>query len=250
MYTLTPRFITVIKKQPKQSIDLPSDQKKTILPGFPPYYSPYIKSREGNHWEVSIEGETWFLYSPHWLLEAKKIVINAQQLQAIYKFTPPKQINSALATLNDGMERFEINLSKARVAAFLAQLGHESGGLRFTTELASGDAYEGRKDLGNTQSGDGPRYKGRGWIQLTGRHNYRQAGKAIGVDLESFPTLAASDNYMGLIAGWFWSSRNLNLWADRGDFLTITRRINGGLNGLSDRIQYWDRAKKVLGVEE
>lgn len=246
MFTLLAKFPTVIKKRPEQSQSLPPEEKRTVLPGQP-YYSPYLKSRQGGHWEVSLNSETWFVYSPHWSVDANKIEINAQQLQAIYRFTPPDKIHGAITTLNEGMDRFQINLSKARVAAFLAQIGHESGGLRFNLELASGIAYEGRKDLGNTQPGDGPKYKGRGWIQLTGRHNYRQAGKAIGVDLEAFPTLAASEGYMGLIAGWFWHSRNLNMWADKGDFLTITKLINGGVNGLSDRLSYWERAKKVLG---
>jgi putative chitinase len=246
MFTFTPKVPTVMKKSPVDSSLLPSEQKQTVLPGRD-YHSPIIKSKVEKHWEVIFDGITWFIYVPHWSISSNRIIINEQQLQAIYKFTDAKLIKSAIPTLNEGMELFQINLSKARVAAFLAQIGHESGGLRFTIELASGEAYEGRKDLGNVNQGDGSRYRGRGWIQLTGRHNYRQAGKAIKVDLELFPTLAQSNNYMGLIAAWFWHSRNLNFWADRGDFLTITKLINGGVNGLSDRLNYWERAKTVLG---
>ena len=246
MFTFTPKVPTVMKRKLEQSSFLPPDQKQTVLPGRG-YHSPTMKSKVGQHWEVIFDGITWFIYAPHWTIASNRITINEQQLQAIYKFTEPALIRSAIPTLNEGMELFQINLSTARVAAFLAQIGHESGGLRYTLELSSGDAYEGRKDLGNINPGDGPLYRGRGWIQLTGRNNYRQAGKAIKVELELFPNLAQSNNYMGLIAAWFWHSRNLNFWADRGDFLTITKLINGGVNGLSDRLNYWERAKNVLG---
>lgn len=143
----------------------------------------------------------------------------------------------------------------ARLAAFLAQLGHESADLRYFEEIASGDAYDPRTNptlaarLGNTQPGDGRRYKGRGPIQLTGRSNYRAAGAALGVDLEGSPTLAASPEVGFRIAAWYWTSRGLNALADRGDFDGITRKINGGLNGKADRDARHARALAALGVE-
>src|SRR5690606_11129687 len=129
--------------------------------------------------------------------------------------------------------------TKQRQAMFLAQLGHESGGLRYMEEIASGAAYEGRRDLGNTQPGDGTRYKGRGPIQLTGRANYREAGRALGLDLEGNPQQASSPEVGFRVAAWYWNSRGLNQHADAGNFREVTRRINGGYNGLADREAYY-----------
>ncbi len=143
----------------------------------------------------------------------------------------------------EAMREFAIT-TQARGAAFLAQVLHESGRLRFFEEIASGAAYEGRKDLGNTHPGDGRRYKGRGPIQLTGRSNYRVAGQALGLPLEQQPLLAARHDVGWRIAGWFWRSRGLNGHADRGDFRLITRLINGGQNGAADREALWAICKR------
>lgn len=149
--------------------------------------------------------------------------------------------------LNAALREFDID-SPEREAAFLAQLAHESGQLRYWEELATGEAYEGREDLGNTEPGDGVRYKGRGPIQITGRANYRAAGEALGVDFEDQPSLAGLPEYGFRIAAWFWNSRKLNALADVDNFRLITKRINGGYNGYTDRLGYWNRAKGVLGV--
>lgn len=133
-----------------------------------------------------------------------------------------------------------------RMASFLAQLGHESCDLRHFEELATGERYEGRKDLGNTQPGDGKRFKGRGPIQLTGRANYRKAGEAIGVDLEASPERAAEPEIGFKTAVWYWNSRNLNRLADLRDFDGITRAINGGFNGKVDRDLRFAWALKAL----
>jgi putative chitinase len=135
-----------------------------------------------------------------------------------------------------------------RAAAFLAQLAHESRELRAWVEGASGAAYEGRRDLGNVFPGDGPKFKGRGPIQLTGRANYRAAGDALGVNLETQPELAAEREVGFRVAGWYWRTRGLNALADANDFDRITRRINGGLNGKAQRDAYYARALDVLHV--
>ena len=160
--------------------------------------------------------------------------------------------------INDTCDKYEIN-TPVRQLNFLAQVGHESGGLFYTEELASGSAYEGRIGLGNTQPGDGVRFKGRGLIQITGRSNYRSIGDALGVDFIKNPTLLGGKNvkvctpdqlkYAAFSAGWFWNSRNLNSIADKIDirksidsgsnldnFKLITKKINGGYNGLADRL--------------
>jgi predicted chitinase len=154
-----------------------------------------------------------------------------------------------LPFIQQAMQEFEIT-SYLREAAFLAQLAHESGELRYMEELASGSAYEGRKDLGNTQPGDGKRYKGRGPIQLTGRANYKKYGDLLGLDLINNPTVAATKEVGFRIAGQFWKLNGLNGLADQQDFKQITKRINGGYNGLDDRTKYYNRAKQVLNTND
>ncbi len=133
-----------------------------------------------------------------------------------------------------------------RLAHFMAQLVHESGGFRYMEEIASGSAYEGRADLGNVKPGDGVRYKGRGPIQCTGRANYRKYGRLIGIDLENHPEIAAVPS-IGLHVGLeFWRDHKLNSLADADDILTITKRINGGKNGLDDRKMHLARIKGLL----
>jgi putative chitinase len=140
-----------------------------------------------------------------------------------------------------------------RAAAFLAQLGHESYDLRFFEELATGEAYEMSKGLGNVKPGDGRRYKGRGPIQLTGRSNYRAAGLALGLPLEEDPELAATPDVGFRVAVWFWKTRGLNAVADKLSsdltaFDTITRRINGGLNGKDDRDRRYRKCLQVMST--
>lgn len=150
--------------------------------------------------------------------------------------------------LNRAMAADGIDTPK-RMAAFLAQIAHESGELRYVREIASGKAYEGRKDLGNTQPGDGERFRGRGLIQVTGRHWYTKASADLGVDFVANPALMELPVHAARVSTWFWKARNLNVWADKGDFRRLTIRINGGLNGFEDRLQYWERAKRTLRVE-
>ncbi|HEX8699171.1 MAG TPA: peptidoglycan-binding protein [Myxococcaceae bacterium] len=173
--------------------------------------------------------------------------VSVQQLRQIMPHLSTARANEVLPHLNKAMVEAGINTPK-RQAAFLAQLAHESAEFRYFEELASGAAYEGRKDLGNIHPGDGVRYKGRGPIQLTGRANYRAAGKALGIDLEGNPRRAADVDVGFRTAAWFWNSRNLNSYADQGNFREITRRINGGFNGLAAREAYYARAKQVLGA--
>lgn len=150
-----------------------------------------------------------------------------------------------LAPLNAAMAEFGIN-TPLRQAAFLAQVGHESGQLRYVRELASGAAYEGRADLGNVIAGDGVRFKGRGLLQVTGRANYAACGVALRLDLLARPELLEQTMHACRSAGWFWQSRGLNALADAGDQERVTRRVNGGLNGLADRLALYQKARKVL----
>jgi putative chitinase len=151
--------------------------------------------------------------------------------------------------LNTAMQRYQI-VGRKRVAAFIAQLGHESGQLRYVREIwgptPAQAKYEGRADLGNTQPGDGSKYRGRGLIQITGRANYAACGEALGLNLITQPELLELPQYAAMSAAWFWKQNGLNDLADRDQFNTITRRINGGLNGLQDRLEIWSRAQAVL----
>lgn len=173
-------------------------------------------------------------------------MITGAQLQSIMPFAKAR-IPSFVAPLNGAMHEFHIN-SPIRQAAFIAQIAHESGELRYVEEIASGIAYEYRKDLGNTQPGDGMKFKGRGLIQITGRNNYYECGKALGVDLVTQPELLETNDLACRSAAWFWASHGLNDLADKGDFERITKRINGGLNGYQERLAYHARAKTALGV--
>ena len=149
------------------------------------------------------------------------------------------------------MDRFEID-TPLRQAAFLAQVGHESGALRYVREIWDPgscpwqEKYEGRADLGNVQSGDGARFKGRGLIQITGRANYRACGLALGLDLETTPELLELPEWACFSAGWFWRERRLNLFADQRDMHAITKKINGGYNGIAARLALYAAAKKEL----
>ncbi len=136
---------------------------------------------------------------------------------------------------NVHFKNYAILYNELRFAHFIAQLTHESGNFRYMQEIASGTAYEGRKDLGNVMAGDGVKFKGRGPIQLTGRANYQKYGRALGIDFESHPELVAIPSIGLLVACKFWTNNGLNELADRDDLLTITRRINGGTNGLVER---------------
>jgi putative chitinase len=175
--------------------------------------------------------------------------LTAKQLQAVMPHLPDDRAATFLKPLNDAMREFDVNTPK-RQAAFLAQIAHESGELKHMEEIASGEAYEGRKSLGNTEPGDGKRYKGRGPIQLTGRINYRKAGAALQLDLEGKPELAAQPDVGCRVAGWFWKTHGLNELADKSDFLQITKRVNGGTHGLARREEFYKRARGVLGVKD
>lgn len=175
---------------------------------------------------------------------------DALTLQIVMPFSASTVADLYIDPLTQAMSNNQIN-TPLRQAHFLAQLGHESGSLRFAAELSSGQQYEGRKDLGNTQPGDGPRFKGRGLIQLTGRANYTAFGKARNRDFLTGdnPLLLASDpNLAADCSGWFWSVHNLNALADADQPLKITKVINGGTNGLDDRLRRLRLTKCFLGV--
>lgn len=180
-------------------------------------------------------------------------MITDTQLIGVMPHLPAPKAQLYLPHLNAAMAASGVD-TMLRTAAFVAQLAHESGEFRFMEEIwGPTDAqrrYEPPSDLarrlGNTEPGDGKRFKGRGPIQITGRFNYKKYGDLLGVDLVDQPELAAQPDWAFATAGLFWKSNGLNELADAEDFVTITKRINGGTNGLADRQMYYERAKKVL----
>lgn len=171
-------------------------------------------------------------------------MITIEQLVKIMPFAK-KRAPLFIDAINHAMDEFEIN-TNARAASFLSQVGHESGQLLYVLELASGDAYEGRRDLGNTWPGDGRRYKGRGLIQITGRSNYLNCGDALNLDLINRPELLEDPSNAAMSAGWWWKNHGCNELADTGDQEKVTRRVNGGVNGLADRLALFAVAVEVL----
>ena len=172
-------------------------------------------------------------------------MLTIEKLSLIYPKCPSRKLKLFFPSIQKALIEGEIN-TKLRIAAFIAELGHESGQLRYMEEIADGSAYEGRKDLGNDKAGDGKKYKGRGPIQLTGKNNYRKFGKSINIDLVSNPYLVATPEYGFRAAVWFWTTHNLNELADNGEFDKITRIINGGTNGQQDRRDLYKKALEVL----
>ncbi len=184
------------------------------------------------------------------------MAITEQQLQRIMP-NARRQAGVFVSALNAAMAHRHIN-TPTRQAAFLAQVGHESGQLQFVRELG-GDQYLSKYDtgnlavkLGNTPDadGDGQRYRGRGLIQITGHNNYLRCSLALFDDerLLRNPELLELPQWAAESAAWFWWVRELNSLADQNEFKAITRKINGGLNGLADRLQLWERARAVLCV--
>jgi putative chitinase len=155
--------------------------------------------------------------------------------------------------LNSAMLEFDIE-TPIRQAMFLAQVAHESGSLQYTLELADGRNYdisvnpELAMKLGNMVNGDGPRFKGRGLLQLTGRTNYLACGRALGRDLLTDSQYLETPMGASRSAAWFWYHKGLNEVADKGLFWTCSKIINGGTNGLDDRIANYIRCRKALGL--
>lgn len=182
--------------------------------------------------------------------------LTLEQLARIFPGTSRAKLREYLPYLNQVMRDYDIDTPK-REAAFLAQIGVETDDLK-TLEEYGDNGYFNRnygpesgvgRSLGNTSSGDGARFHGRGALQLTGRDNYRKASEALGVDLVGDSELAADPKYAFATAGWFWDAENLNEPADESDLGAITRSINGGTNGASERRENYDRARKVLDAD-
>jgi len=148
--------------------------------------------------------------------------------------------------MNSGLNLFQIN-TPLRICHFLAQISHESGGGRYKEELASGADYEGRSDLGNTQPGDGPKYKGAGYIQMTGRSNYQAFANYIKDPKVMEGVTYVANKYPMTSAGFWWHNNHMNELCDKNPSVDqVTLRVNGGYNGLDDRKRYYARCCEVI----
>jgi putative chitinase len=171
-------------------------------------------------------------------------------------FARAQDIADFVPFLNDTCEAYGIT-TPVRQAAFLAQITVESDhlwhqrehyGSARGEEYASGKAYEGRKDLGDIHPGDGVHYKGRGLLQVTGLANYTREGEALGLDLVKAPELLCEPEHSCDSAGLYWKTHGCNELADAGNFIAITKKINGGTNGEDQREKAWARAKAALSI--
>lgn len=176
-------------------------------------------------------------------------MVTKQQLKNICPYAKESNLDKYIPHLNIMMDKYEIN-TLLRIEHFISQVAHESGSFNYCTEIASGEAYEGRKDLGNTNKGDGVKFKGRGLIQITGRINYDKLSLDILGDesLLISPATLEQSPYAVESACWFWRKHGLNELADRDDIRSITKIINGGYNGLDSRMSFLSSAKKYLNI--
>lgn len=176
--------------------------------------------------------------------------MNAQQL-AVATGATLGRAAAWLVPIGAAIQEFDI-LTPERQAAFLAQVGHETMGLLYPREIWGPTkaqlGYEGRADLGNTQPGDGAKYRGRGLLQITGRANYAKAGEALHLDLIGHPEILEERDMAALAGAWFWQAHGLNALADQGAFDRITLKINGGQNGATERRALWAKAKEAFSV--
>lgn len=206
-------------------------------------------------------------------------MITLELLQAICPKTKSTILGGYVEPLNTVAEYYEMFQNPKRVAGFLAQLAHESGGFNATIEnlnyskeglrktfpkyfptdeLAAQYArkpekianrvYANRMKNGDENSGDGFKFRGRGLIQLTGRDNYTRFAEALDMDIDSTIAYLETPNGAVASAGWFWDNNKLNQYCDRDDFITLTKRINGGTIGLADRQHHYHLALQKLGV--
>ena len=244
---------TVLKRLPLDSQVLLDTQKMDFLKGDRLEIIGY--STSDNHYKILVLSPNldliggWYAFIPHVKIDDPDVkeLISLEQLLAIATRTPAYKLEALITPLNAAMVRYQIN-SRIRICHFIAQVAHESDGFNTCCEYADGSAYEWRDDLGNTQEGDGVRFKGRGLIQVTGRENYHQVSTALNIDFLNNPPLLEEPVNACLSAGWYWSSRDLNPLADADEVYKITLIINGGYNGINCRVEYLDKAKEVFGI--
>lgn len=257
---------TKLKKKPIDSSQL-QPQEMVVVPAGKSYGVVSVETADNGHFKVTLAANsgTFYVFKDHWDgLSAPAgqpfIATAMQSFAATSAASAPALItkeqaegifgnpiyDKELQDLNACLARYEIN-TPARMRHFLSQIAHESGGLRWLKELADGTDYEYREDLGNINPGDGPKYKGAGAIQLTGRANYEGFSKAIGDPRVMEGCDYVAENYPFSSAGFWWHNNDMNALCDSGASVEdVTRRVNGGYNGLDDRKHYYEKASQLI----
>lgn len=254
MYTIVAKADTKLKKKLLDSSQLQPNEI-VIVPAGKSYGVESFETVGNGHLKVTLAANsgTFYVFNDDWeglsktvvqfAVSAAQSLITKQQSEAIFGNPIYDQ---ELQDLNACLALYEIN-TPARMQYFLSQIAHESGGLRWLKELADGTAYEERADLGNVNPGDGPKYKGAGVLQLTGRANYAAFAQAI-----SDPRVMEGCDYVAKTypfssAGFWWHNNKMNALCDRGGTVEeVTFCVNGGYNGLDDRKKYYEKAKRVI----
>jgi putative chitinase len=193
-------------------------------------------------------GQTIMVMQPDPSPHAPSIQLQTHQLKEIVPTLTEAQAQALITPLTYALRMAEASTIE-RQAAMLAQVAHETGGLRHMRELGREGyftRYDGRKDLGNIHPGDGAKFRGRGFIQLTGRANYQRCSQALGIDVVEQPELVETYGVAAMVLAWYWNEHHLNQYADTGNFVGLTKRINGGVHGLEDRQRYYQRALEAL----
>lgn len=201
-----------------------------------------------NFLQSKISDEVLFEFAALWRQEkpTPQMIVNKHQLAYIWNCSEFLIRDDEIEEMNSCLLTFKITTPN-RIRHFLSQISHESGGGRWKKELASGSDYEGRTDLGNTQPGDGPKYKGAGYIQLTGRANYQAFADYMKDPFIMDGVEYVSEKYPMTSAGFWWMKNDMNSLCDKNPSIEkVTLRVNGGYNGLEDRKKYYQRCLDVI----
>ena len=252
MKSLTANRNTILKSHliDSSSEALPQDFRTVqVKAGQKVIYNQIIK-KEKNHYSIEIkppiEGRfNWYAFIGHFD-DPNPIVVRKDQVEGVFDRLNDKITDFRFQKLDECLKRFDI-ITLPRVRHFLSQIAHESAGLRFMVEIHNGSNYEGRKDLGNTRPGDGKRFRGVDALQMTGRANYQSFANYIGDQRVMEGWRYVSEKYLFLPSGFWWENNKMNELCDRGATVEqVTRRVNGGTNGLAERKRYYERALRFI----
>lgn len=241
MRTITAKVGTWLTKEPVAATETPN--RMSVNPGKSYQVQSFGAAKNGKLEATLAYGQgVWWLFPEHWDGMNSQLISKAQAEHIFGNLISESQ----LLDLNECLSKFQINTSQ-RMRHFLSQIAHESGGLRWLKELASGDEYEWRSDLGNNQAGDGKRFKGAGALQMTGRFNYQAFADFMGDQRIMEGCNYVAERYPFCSAGFWWQSNRINELCDQGATVEdVTRRVNGGYNGLEDRRYYYNKACQVV----